>query len=48
VELGVSLEGNVFQEKMLRTFGPKRDEIIGGWSISHAEELQNLCSILLG
>jgi hypothetical protein len=33
----------VFENRMLwRIFGPKRDEIIGGWSKLHNEELYNL------
>jgi hypothetical protein len=27
-----------------RIFGPKRDEMIGGWRKLHNEELHNLCS----
>jgi hypothetical protein len=27
-------------------FGPKRDEIIGGWRKSHNEELHNLYSLM--
>jgi hypothetical protein len=27
-----------------RTFGPKRDEVIGGWRKVHNEELHNLYS----
>jgi hypothetical protein len=35
----------VFQNRVLRRiFGPKRDEIIGGWRILHNEELRNLHS----
>jgi hypothetical protein len=29
---------------VLRTFGPKRDEVIGGWRKLHNEELHNLYS----
>jgi hypothetical protein len=33
----------VFGNRMLRIiFGPKRNEIIGGWIILHSEELHNL------
>jgi hypothetical protein len=36
----------VFENRVLRgTFGPKRDEVIGGWRKLHNEELHNLyCS----
>jgi hypothetical protein len=27
-----------------RIFGPKRDEMVGGWRKLHNEELHNLCS----
>jgi hypothetical protein len=38
---------SVFENKVLRKiFGPKRDEIIGGWRKLHNEELHNLyCSL---
>jgi hypothetical protein len=36
----------VFEERVLRrTFGPKRDEVLGGWKILHNEELHNLYSL---
>jgi hypothetical protein len=36
----------VFENRVLRgIFGPKRDEVIGGWRKLHDEELHNLyCS----
>jgi hypothetical protein len=35
----------VFENRVLRRiFGPKRDEVIGGWRKLHNEELQNLNS----
>jgi hypothetical protein len=34
----------VFENRVLRIFGPKRDEVTGGWRKLHNEELQNLCS----
>jgi hypothetical protein len=35
----------VFENKVLRIFGPKRDEVTGGWRKLHNEELHNLyCS----
>jgi hypothetical protein len=35
----------VFENRMLRrTFGPKRDEVTGGWRKLHNEELYNLYS----
>jgi hypothetical protein len=30
---------------MLRIYGPKRDEVIGGWKKLHNEELHNLYSL---
>jgi hypothetical protein len=36
----------VFEKRMLlRIFGPKRDEMIGGWRKLHNEELHNLHSL---
>jgi hypothetical protein len=33
----------VFENRVLRRiFGPKRDEVMGGWSKLHNEELHNL------
>jgi hypothetical protein len=35
----------VFENRMLRrTFGPKRDEVTGGWRKFHNQELHNLHS----
>jgi hypothetical protein len=35
----------VFENKVLRTiFGPKKNEIVGGWRKQHNEELHNLYS----
>jgi hypothetical protein len=35
----------VFEDRVLRRiFGPKRDEVIGGWRKLHNEELHNLYS----
>jgi hypothetical protein len=34
----------VFENKALRIFGPKRDEVIEGWRKIHNEELHNLYS----
>jgi hypothetical protein len=35
----------VFENRVLRRiFGPKRDEVMGGWSKLHNEELHNLYS----
>jgi hypothetical protein len=35
----------VFENRVLRRiFGPKRDEMTGGWRKLHDEELQKLCS----
>jgi hypothetical protein len=34
----------VFENRVLRKiFGPKRDEVIGGWRKLHNGELHNLC-----
>jgi hypothetical protein len=32
----------VFENRVLRTFGPKRDEVTGAWRKLHNEELHNL------
>jgi hypothetical protein len=34
----------VSENRVLRIFGPKRDEATGGWKKLHSEELHNLCS----
>jgi hypothetical protein len=35
----------VFENRVLRRiFGPKRDEVTGGWRKLHSEELHNLYS----
>jgi hypothetical protein len=34
----------VFENRVLRIFGPKRDEVTGGWREVHNEELHNLYS----
>jgi hypothetical protein len=34
----------VFENRVLRIFGPKRDEVTGGWRKPHNEELHNLYS----
>jgi hypothetical protein len=35
----------VFEKRVLmRIFGLKRNEVVGGWSKLHSEELHNLCS----
>jgi hypothetical protein len=34
----------VFENRVLRIFGPKRDEVTGGWNELHIEELHNLYS----
>jgi hypothetical protein len=34
----------VFENRVLRgIFGPKREEVIGGWRKLHNEELHNMC-----
>jgi hypothetical protein len=35
----------VFENRVLRIFGPKRDQVTGGWRKLHNEELQNLSSL---
>jgi hypothetical protein len=43
IEGGTGLR--VFENRVLRgIFGPKRDEVTGGWRKLHNEELHNLCS----
>jgi hypothetical protein len=34
----------VFENRVLRTFGPKKDEVTGEWRKLHNEELNNLYS----
>jgi hypothetical protein len=34
----------VFENRVLRIFGPKRDGVTGGWRKRHNEELHNLYS----
>jgi hypothetical protein len=34
----------VFENRVLRIFGPKRDEVTGGWRKLHNEELRTLYS----
>jgi hypothetical protein len=37
----------VFEKRVQRRiFGPKREEMAGGWGRQHSEELHNLCSSL--
>jgi hypothetical protein len=36
----------VFENRVLRIFGPKRDEVTEGWRKLHNEELHNLYSSL--
>jgi hypothetical protein len=36
----------VFENRVLRIFGPKRDEVTGEWRKLHNEELNNLYSLL--
>jgi hypothetical protein len=39
----------VFENRVLRRiFGPKRDEVTGGWRKMHNEELHNLYSLPIG
>jgi hypothetical protein len=42
-ELQISYRLRVFENRVLRRiFGPKGDEVIGGWRKLHNEELHNL------
>jgi hypothetical protein len=42
--LGEEHRLRVFQNRVLRRiFGPKREEVVGGWGRLHNEELRNLC-----
>jgi len=34
----------IFENRMLRIFGPRRDEITGEWRKLHNEELNDMCS----
>jgi hypothetical protein len=34
----------MFENRVLRTFEPKKDEVTGGWRKLHNEELRNLYS----
>jgi hypothetical protein len=39
----------VFENRLLRTiFGPKKDEVTGGWRKLHNEELRDLYTLLVG
>jgi hypothetical protein len=33
---------SVFESRVMRIFGPKREEMVGGWRRLHKEELYNL------
>jgi hypothetical protein len=37
-------ENRVFENRVLRIFGPKRDELTGSWRKLHNEEFHNLHS----
>jgi hypothetical protein len=40
-----NIKGSVFRNKLLRRiFGPKRNEVVGGWRKLHNEELHKLYS----
>jgi hypothetical protein len=34
----------VFENRVLRRFRPKREEVAGGWRIPHNEELHDICA----
>jgi hypothetical protein len=38
-------ENRVFENRVLRVFGPKRDEVTGEWKKLHNEELNDLYSL---
>jgi hypothetical protein len=40
--LGEEHRLKMFVERVLRIFGPKGDEVLGGWNKLHNEELHNL------
>jgi hypothetical protein len=40
--LGEEHRPKVFENRVLRTFGPKREEVAEGWRRPHNEELHNL------
>jgi hypothetical protein len=40
----LKIRSKVFENRMLRISGPKRDEMVGGWGKLHDEELHNLYS----
>jgi hypothetical protein len=42
--LGKEHRLKVFENRMLRRSGPKRDEVIGSWKEFHNEELRNMYS----
>jgi hypothetical protein len=35
----------MFENRVLRMFGPKKDEVTGGWRKEHNEELHDLYSL---
>jgi hypothetical protein len=35
----------LFEKRLLRIFGPKRDEVTGGWRKLHKGDLHNLYSL---
>jgi hypothetical protein len=41
-EISYGVYKNFFENRVLRIFGPKRDEVTGGWRKLHNEELHNL------
>jgi hypothetical protein len=44
-KLGAENKLRAFDNRLLwRIFGPKRDEVTGGWRKLHNEELRDLCS----
>jgi len=48
VKLGHSLREEykfkVFENGVLRIFGPEREDVVGGWRRQHDEEPHNLCT----
>jgi hypothetical protein len=49
VELGLTLREEhrlrVFENRVRRIFGPKMEEVAGGWTGLHNEELRNLYAL---
>jgi hypothetical protein len=42
VKLGLSHEGNIWEQGAEKNIGPNSDKVAGGWRRLHNEELRNL------